>query len=347
MIIQIAEINFSGFDFQSFTCLGELSYDMSVEVPKLPKIEIPKVNARISIPQFPKFPTADPFRVVVEEAKKVLLKLIVTVILQIISKVITSLGDGICEEPANFGISDVPGVNFRALIKNSVGLSGVDPDVVDQYTAIFIERMGFLADTKQSTQKQVTEFIDDISVTLTEKELMALLRGTATDNTVNLVVQLAKMRNNKFSRSMEDPNTVSSLFTSLSNFIPKEFLDQSLVQDTVAPSSIGICQDEGALETFADLRCQMLKSNKGIDPSECENHLKILKDLAKNDVQDLNNIIQNLDDIIGSALPEVISSPNACGDKKESLLPSLPPALKEISNSANKAYFDTLNVNIY
>jgi len=340
-ILAIADINFEGPSFYDVLCLRNKFGKVDID------LQLPKFNGKIGIPELPQIKVPDLLAIVIENAIQAALKLILNTVMMIIEKILSALGDGVCESPSNFGIEDIPVSNLRTIIKNSIPIQGNAPELVDSYMTSFLSSSGFTPDNSPKTRSIVAEFIDDISVTLTENELMLLLKGQPTTEVLVLVSELAKMRDNFLANQLTDPNNVADLFSSLSNFIPQDFLNNQTDPSPINPTSIGICRDEGALDKFSALRCSLLGQNKGLKEEDCKNHLDILKDLAKNDVEDLNNIIQNLDNMIGCSLPDIIANPSCPGeDTSSALLPQIPDQVKQILNSAMSSYFDTLELKI-
>ena len=342
-------INFEGPSFVDLLCLqgpptiGKVTNSFLDGITG--ELQLPKFNGKIGIPQIDPIAIPDLLGILIEEAVAAALKLILNAIMMVIEKILTALGDGVCDAPSNFGIDDVPISNLRTIIKNTIPVQGRNPDLVDSYLTTFLKSSGFLGDNSPETREMVTEFVDDISVTLTESELILLLKGQSTQEVLTLVSEVSKLRDNFLSQTLSDPNNVADLFSALSNFIPPEFLEPKVAPDLVKPTSIGICKDEGALDRFADLRCSLLRQNKGLTEEECKNHLQTLKNLAKNDVEDLNNIIQNFDNMIGCSLPPIISEPSCPGsDSQEALLTQIPESLKETLNKTMASYFDNLEL---
>ena len=341
-ILAIAEINFEGPSIRDLLCLRPRDgINLNVD------LKLPKFNGKIGIPQIPPFKIPDLLGILIDEAIKALLKLILNAIMLIVEKILSALGDGVCETPSNFGIEDLPVSDLRTIIKNSIPIQGHAPELVDSFLTTFLSSSGYLIDNTPETREMVSEFVNDISVTLTESELVLLLKGESTSEVLVLISELSKMRGNLLSQTLADPNNVADLFSSLSNFIPPDFLETPVAPDLVNPTSIGICKDEGALDRFSSLRCSLLAQNKGLEEEECKKHLEILKDLAKNDVEDLNNIIQNFDNMVGCSLPSILSDPSCPNDDtSKALLPQIPDSVKEILNSSMSSYFDTLELSV-
>jgi len=345
-ILQLANLNFSGSDFYSTFCLKQPpSFTVGGQIPSLPAL--PKFNKQIKLPKFAKFNVGDFLRPLIEEAKKIILKIILNTILNIIGKILASMGDGIPDKPTNFGIESLPSSNLRTIIKNSIQLGPQAPEAVDSYLTAFLQKVGFTIDISMETRQQVSNFVDDISVTLTESELMSLLKGEAQPEVLKLVSELAKLRKSPFSNSLTDPKTVGDMFIALSNFIPSNLLQDADLADLINPSSIGVCKEQGAIDKFSKLRCSLLQQNKGLTEEECAAHLDTLRELAKNDIEDLNNILQNLDEMLGCAMPTIMADPT-CPDEDASsaLLPQLPPELMAVTDSATEAYFSGLNISL-
>jgi hypothetical protein len=350
-IINLAALNFEGPDFYSTFCLKQpptFSLDASIPGVTLPSLQfpdLPKFNKPIKLPKFPKFEVGDFLKPIIEEAEKAIVKIAINTILNIISKILSALGDGICHEPLNFGIGDTASANIRNLIINSLNLSHDSSEVnTDHYLTALLDEAGFVQNTSDESRQLVTDFVNDISVTLTESELLSLLRGEANPEVLKLISELAKMRNNSFSDNLTNPNVVADLFSSLSNFIPKRYLEDNDLIDVGNPSSVGICKTQGALDKFSKLRCSLLQQSKGIPEEECAKHLETLKKIAKNDVEDLNNILQNLDGILECSVPKILDDPSCPDQESNALLPHTPPELKAVTDSATKAYFDGLSI---
>ena len=176
------------------------------------------------------------------------------------------------------------------------------------------------------------DFIDDLSLMLTQGQIIQLLQGEATEETIRMAVEVARTSTSECIRDVfSDPNAIADFFKSLAPFIPS--LDD-LVPERSFDEPPNPC-DEETKNKIDELKCELL-GQKGLTPEECREQLDDLKDKALQDLQDLANALQN-----GpfSDFPPLDSSAD-CPD--DGFFPKEHPLQKSLDQSISKAMMENI-----
>ena len=167
---------------------------------------------------------------------------------------------------------------------------------------------------------------------LTQGQIVQLLQGEATEETIRMAVEVARTSSSECIRDVfSDPNAIADFFKSLTPFIPN--LDD-LISERSFDEPPNPC-DEETKNKIDELKCELL-GQKGLTPEECREQLDDLKDKALQDLQDLTNALQN-----GpfSDFPPLDSSAD-CPD--DGFFPKEHPLQKSLDQSITKAMMENI-----
>ena len=176
----------------------------------------------------------------------------------------------------------------------------------------------FLADARAAS--------DSISAVTGEREQILLYQGTASEQTKSVVYNCLKIQNPAFSALFKDKYELADLLSAMGRLVKPEFLEYTPDTSKSPPPDFCHLGDGSDARTVREL----LLSEKDPELSEGAINAIIDKEIAHNTkkLQELQSALQNA--MNGSLAP---SFPSLFGRSK-SLVPSLPPALKEICNIA-------------
>lgn len=258
-----------------------------------------------------------------------ILKLILDKLLSIACDSIAALGANLLDL---FAGSD----HFRSLLKDNMCPDATDDQLYDALKLILDAAAGPDSTClERMTNEDMASFIDDVSLMLTQGQVIQLLSGNANEETVRLALEVAATSSSDAIREcFSNPQDLSNFFRGLSVFLPN--LDE--LREALAPSAfdrpVHPCPDDIA-DTINDLRCQLL-SEKGLSPEECREQIDDLKDQALQDLKDLANILQ--DNPFGG-LPSLDSAP---GCPPDGLYPAVNPLVEDLNASIASSLFERI-----
>jgi len=234
------------------------------------------------------------FTMIYEAAKEALKEAIIAAMMAAAKLILSKIGQIACDAIATLGASllDLYDGNdhFRDLLKQNMCPDASDDALHSALKDIF----SVFADDERScletlTNSEMGDFIDDLSVMLTQAQIVQLISGTATAETLTLAVEVAKVSGSECIKDIfSDPDAFTTFFPGLEIFLPDDY-DDVLNGDLDRP--VFPCSDETANQ-INDIRCDLL-GFKGLTPEECREQLDDIKDKAVQDLADIANIINN------------------------------------------------------
>jgi hypothetical protein len=189
---------------------------------------------------------------------------------------------------------------------------------------------------------EIGDFIDSISATLLQNELLDLLNGSASPDVLEMVSQLAALSGSScIAEIFSDPQNVADLFGNLGNLIDLSELENLVSQLEGDPTFVSpsICADPLAVESVDKIRCYLL-SKKGLTEEECQEEIDKLKEQALDDLGTLADALHGN----GPSTPPLDSSmPNLCGPE-DGIYPYDSPAYLSATEALTDAMFEDLAI---
>ena len=200
------------------------------------------------------------------------------------------------------------------MLKNELCGAGAKDEQIEESIANLVETLSGPEASCLETMEpgDMGDFIDSISATLLQNEMLDLLNGSASPDVLEMVSQLAMMSGSPcIAEIFGDPQNVADFFNSLGNIIDLTELENLVSQlegdsTYITPS---ICADPLALENVDKIRCYLL-SGKGLTEEECQEEIDKLKDQA---LDDLGTLADALHGNFPGAPSLDSTGPNACG----------------------------------
>jgi len=303
------------------------NWDLEIKLPSLSK-------------QAPREAMLNLFRMIgiaiLEALKAVALAIAMEVLKQILEKTLSAACDALATMGASLLDLVAGNDHFKDLLHDNLCPDATDEDMYNALKDI----LQAITDPDAScletlTNAEMGEFIDDISLMLTQGQVLQLLMGTASQETLTLALEVAATSDSECIREIfSNPAAFNTFFPALGTFIP----DLGDLADALAPGAfdrpVHPCPP-GVLQDIDDLRCQLLQE-KGLTPSECRDMLDDLKDQALQDLKDLADILNN-----GpfSNFPPLTSEP---GCPPTGFYPPIDPLMKQLNASVSSAIFRRL-----
>ena len=185
------------------------------------------------------------------------------------------------------------------------------------------------------TNAEIGDFIDDISLMLTQGQVIQLLTSSATPETITMALEVAATSESECIREIfSNPTNIIRFFASLGYFIPNLDELEEALNPGALDRNIHPCPDDIA-DILDDLRCDLFQQ-KGLSLDECRDRIDDLKDKAIQDLEDLADILQN-----GpfNNFPPLVSDP---GCPPNGFLPAVDPLVADIQQSITEQMFQNI-----
>ena len=224
---------------------------------------------------------------------------------------------------------------FLNLLRENLCPEATEEDLLESLKKLFSVLGGDNYPCLQELSNQeMANFIEDMSLMLTQGQLLQLLAGEANEETIRLALEVAATSNSPCIRDVfSDPGSIQNFFPALGTFIP----DLDRLRDVIGTTPAALqpiypCAPE-VLTRIDDLRCDLL-GQKGLTKRQCREELDKLKDQAVQDLQDLLDLLQN-----GpmSNFPPLNSEP---GCPPNGFLPAVDPFLADANSQITGILFD-------
>jgi len=187
---------------------------------------------------------------------------------------------------------------------------------------------------QELSNQEMAKFLDDLSLMLTQGQILQLLSGTANKETIQLALEVASTSDSAcIQETFSDPGSFREFFPALGTFIPElDQLRDVLGSTPSALQPIYPCAPE-VLTRIDDIRCDLL-GKKGLTKRQCREELDKLRDQAVQDLQDLMNTLQNGP---ASNFPPLNSD---AGCPPNGFLPAVDPLLADAQDRVTGILFD-------
>jgi hypothetical protein len=251
-------------------------------------------------------------RKAIEEAVK---NLLVSLAMRAIKSLIEFSLNAACDAAALLGAGLVDLIDgsddLRDLLANNL-CPDQDPESVGEALKDLFATLGGMDASclMELTGEEMGQFIDDLSIMLTQDQICALLKGTADSSILSLAAEVARASSSECIREVfSSQDMIASLFSALGRLLPVDEICADSAGDVPATA----CPPDTIAE-IEKLRCNML-ADKGLSSEECRSELDKLKDAAIAAAKDLGDLMQNgpygdMPPLIGDGCTEGIMSGN-------------------------------------
>jgi len=266
---------------------------------------------------------------------------VLAVFMQLMKLILEKLFSMACDLLATAGASllDLFGGNhkFRDLLKQNMCPDATDTELYDALKGIFSAVGGPDATClEQLTNSEMADFIDDLSVMLTQGQIIKLLQGTADEETMRLAIEVAQMSTSECIREIfSSRGPFEELFPSIGGMLPElPELDMQYRRSVDDLSLYPDCDPE-VHEKIETIKCTLL-GEKGLSREECREMLDDAKDQM---IQDFQTLVNALDQGPFANLPPLISTP---GCPPDGLMAAADPMLSGLNNAISTSMFERI-----
>ena len=287
------------------------------------------------------------FHMIIEAIKEVIYDTALALFLMVLKFILEKLLSMACELLATLGASLMDlfagSDHFRNLLKDNLCPDASMDDLHESLGNVFSTLAGPDQTCIESlTNSEISDFIDDLSLMLTQGQILQLLMGEATPETLALAVEVALTSDSECIRDIfSDPSAYNNFFTPLRVFLPdiEELADKIIPDRNYYNSPVHPCPP-GVLDRIDDLKCQLL-AQKGLTPAQCREQLDDIKDKAIQDMEDLADLLNN-----GpfSQFPPIVAprGPPDGPSCPDGLISPNDPLLCDLNNEITSILFETI-----
>ena len=288
----------------------------------------------------------DLIKIVVKQA-------VLNILILILVKICEILGSAICKALGTVGkvAASMPGLltgrqQLRDVIKDSICGPDASDEMIDNTLVELFAQLGqggaALADTDA-----VMKFAEDLSSSVTRRELSEAFLGEAPTEMLEVVDQLVEFEYPQFREGFRDPDALKRFFKNVGNLMPaqtrqdlRDFLGE-LPDEDFFPANPSLCLTSQQQDDFADLRCELLQGRASEE--QCRTMFDNLTGTMMDDVSTLTSLMQNgVEETIMSNLPQLFSTPGT--DCNDGIIPDIPEPTKNVASSALGNDFEMLKI---
>lgn len=329
------------------TMMSDSSMDLNMEIPQLSglAVEMPSVNmsmGSIDIPSMkiptitlPEVPTFDLMGMVFEGIEEAVKAAIVEALIAMAKQVIEALlGD------FESGIGDLSfgEANIGDLLANSLGSIGSATATISQtFSPIGIDADGTTGFSEEQISSSLSscggsgvagevgtpeDFLDDISEALNITEVENLLNGNPSPNACEVIHKLIQSGYSNMAPAFEDCSKISEVFAEIGESIDPELIQSLKPKKARVVNKLEyLCKE---VQPFDEEPYRDVMRAKGLADEEIEEQLQQEKDIQKQALEDLANLLADVqsDSVLSELIPPIY--PEDCG------MPSLLPPDSEI-----------------
>ena len=260
----------------------------------------------ITLPYIPQIPIpsfGDFGKIAINLAEKKLEKISMKIIKILLKKVLSAIfSDSDKVKPDK--IAGAPRDKVKNILKKNLTRPGSSNKEVNKSINKLLNSFSIWDPArKKPTDKDVGDFIDSISISLSNQQIIDLFSGASDNETLSQVRQaIDNLPNKNISDSLPSDSDIDNMFSSLGNLIDRNALQAQEDIETVlgAPRiTVDLCSLPPQIEMANRLSSAAL-ANKGLTPEEIADQLKKAEDLALDDLGDLIKALASPEDLIAN-----------------------------------------------
>mgnify|MGYP003640006678 CR=1 FL=1 len=242
------------------------------------------------------------------------------------------------------------------LTKNIARPGASNKDVNSKLNRLFNSFSIWDPSKKQPGERDVGSFIDTLSDSLTNQEMIDLFNGKASKEKLCKVRQVMdNMDNPLISDALPSNADIDNMFASLGTLIDRNALQAQEDIDNLLNTprlTADLCANPATLE-LADRFAATALANKGLSPDKIDDQLKLAQDLSLSELGDLVKALSSPDDLIanlsdlpikntphGAILSPMSSDPRSPGD---GLFPMEDESTKKVIGDTYRNLYSVLN----
>lgn len=276
--------------------------------------------------------------------------LVITIIFKLLVKICELIGSVICKALEITGqlVAGIPDMvagrtSFGEIVKDSICGPDADSDQIDDTIVDLFANLG-VGGAAFADRGQVLNFAEDLSSSVTRRELVGAMMGDPSDAFLTSTISLIEHEYPDYLTALPTKAAVASFTKNVGNLFPTPVRDQmqdfleAIPPEDELPANPSICASPEKLENFKELRCQLLEGRA--TPEQCDVMYDSLRGTLglgpdapgwADDLEELATVLQSgPTKHLADNLPPIISSAPDCDD---GLLPFEPETSVTVANT--------------
>jgi hypothetical protein len=290
----------------------------------------------------------DIFRLLWYLAKEMLYDLVWRLICRLFVFICEKISDAICkalELAGSLAAAALSGgrTTFADAIRDTLCGPGADQEKVENTIEDLFKQIGQGGAEVASDRQSLLNFVEDLSATTTQNELLSAMVGEPSSTFLDVVDSLTNFEHPQFQVMFPNGEQTAQFFTNIGNLMPpaaraavRDAL-ASMPDDVELPANPTLCASQEDLDNFCNVRAEILAGRASSEQIQdlCANARGSFQD----DLDDVADLMQGgIPAYFENNMPPLMSSDPTCDD---GLIPYEP---EEIATAASTAMGGSLDV---
>ncbi len=252
--------------------------------------------------------------------KRLILQLIIRTIIRIIVKICELIGSAICKalEVTGAVAGSLPGIltgkkKFSNVLRDAICGEDMSDDEMDNVVTQLVADLGVGGQALADPDRALT-FAEDLSSATTQAELVSAMLGEPSETFLRLGDQIVENGYPDYRDALPTPQSIGRFFSNVGNLIPAEMRDEmrdaldKLGPNDETPANPTLCATPEQLESFKDLRCQLLEGRA--TPEQCDTMFENWRGTMMDDLDEVAALMQNgIGPAIADQMPPIVGDP--------------------------------------
>tara|TARA_R110002110_G_scaffold42638_2_gene133674 strand:- start:13234 stop:20202 length:6969 start_codon:yes stop_codon:yes gene_type:complete len=276
-----------------------------------------------------------------ELMKLLLMQLIIRIIIRVIVWLCQLIGDAICKalEVTGAVIGSLPAVvsghkTFMNVLRDAICGDDTTDDEMSHVVVQLVADLGVGGQALADPDRALT-FMEDISAAASQTELVSAMLGDPSVTFLRISDQIRENGYPEYGDALPNEQSLGRFFTNIGNLIPAEMrlemrqaLD-ALGPDDETPANPTLCATPESLQSFKDLRCQLLEGRA--TPEQCDEMFDNWRGTMMDDLDEVSKIMnQGIGQYVADQIPPIVGDPGC----NNGLLPYEPDQFIETAAKA-------------
>ncbi len=298
--------------------------DLDVELPKIPKFEIPTINLDDLLP------TIDIMSSIAAQIENTLIDTLVSVLVGMIKNILK----GILENCGDLSDKNFGAVNLNDILAKSVKMN-VNSEGFLKVKGKLLNNLNIGSDIEKFSTS-FSNLLDDTSSLLSPTELSNLLNGSASEESILIMNCLTETKYQALQPLLDNPSKIEDLFQSFGDLIDKQLLlDQIAQRNDVFGVVKEFCEPVNN-----DGRRKLLE-NKGLTPDLIDEQVALSNQIKSDKINNLLDIL-NRDNSLNDLIPPVFCKGNNA--LANGMIPRDHPSFSHMLNKTVDVIYDGVNI---
>ena len=284
-------------------------------------------------------------------AKEMIKEMVNRIICKLMIYLCEKISDAICkaiEMAGSLAAAAVSGgrTTFADVIKDSLCGPGASDQKVEDTIADLFEQIGQGGAEAVGDRQSLMNFVEDLSSTTTQHEMMSAVMGEPSSTFLNVVETLAATEHPQFQAMFPNGDQVGSFFRNIGNMMPldareaaRDVLDE-MPEDNGMPANPTLCATQEDIDNFCAVRAGILEGRAS--PEQIRALCDQTRDTFRSDFEQVQDIMQGgVPAFIENNMPPIISEDPTCND---GLVPFEPDVIAAAATSAMGGTLEILQI---